>query len=63
MKHATHTPPTQKQLIQVGMSQSFASQLLAGKKMPSMTMAHRIEKATGFPVHAWLMISKKETAA
>jgi hypothetical protein len=63
MKHKTFTPPTQKQLIQAGMSQSFASQLLAGKKTPSMRMAHKIEKATGFPVHAWLMIPRKETAA
>ena len=63
MKHAIPDPPTQKQLIEVGMSQSFASQILAGKKTPSMRMAHKIERATGFPVHGWLTLHPNRDAA
>lgn len=47
--------PTQKQLREIGISQAYASELLAGKKVPSLAMAHRICVAFGYPAHEWLL--------
>ena len=45
--------PTQAQLKAIGISQSFASEILRGKKLPSLTMAVRIQKELGYPVTSW----------
>ena len=40
----------------LGISQPYASLLLAGKRLPSLELAIRIERATGglVPVHSWV---------
>lgn len=45
--------PTQAELVSIGVSQSYASELLAGKKTPSLKLAVRIFQRLGFPVTAW----------
>ncbi len=53
----TRTPiikPSYQALLAVGgISQPYASELAAGKKIPSLTVAQRIEAATGYPAGAW----------
>lgn len=55
-------PPTQRQLISIGISQSHASQLLAGLKSPSLEKAKQIQAVFGFPVDAWPMPKKGVSA-
>ena len=45
--------PRVTDLIRIGVSPGYASEILAGKKTPSLAMAKRIAAATGWPVDAW----------
>ena len=53
MDQRTVERPTQKQLIELGLSQSYASELLAGKKLPSLRVALKIQARLGYPVTEW----------
>lgn len=52
MKQRTDRP-THRELRALGISSGFASELAAGKKLPSLPTAQRIEAATGYPASAW----------
>jgi transcriptional regulator with XRE-family HTH domain len=45
--------PRVRDLIKIGISAGHASEMLSGKKSPSLEMARRIEVATGYPMSAW----------
>lgn len=45
--------PTQRQLRELGLSQSYASELLSGKKQPSLRTAMLIQTKLGYPVDRW----------
>ena len=47
------TKPRVTDLIRIGISSGHASEILSGKKTPSLAMAKRIAAATGWPVDAW----------
>lgn len=53
MKTQEIVKPTQKQLIELGLSQSYASELTNGRKMPSLRVALKIQHKLGYPVTAW----------
>lgn len=53
MKAKEIVKPTQKQLCEIGLSQSYASELLNGKKLPSLRVATLIASKLGYPVTAW----------
>ena len=46
--------PRVRDLIAIKISAGYASELLSGKKLPSIEMAKRIEAGTGYPATAWL---------
>jgi transcriptional regulator with XRE-family HTH domain len=54
MKRRT-AKPTMHELRQLGISQSYASELAAGKKVPSLKLAQRIEHTTGYPAVLWAL--------
>lgn len=45
--------PTQAELIALGISQPYASELARGKKLPSLRVAQQVEGALGYPAGAW----------
>lgn len=53
-----HTPATLKQsdLVGIGLSQSYASELLNGVKTPSFKVALEIERAFGIAPAEWLFV-------
>ena len=53
MDQKTVEKPTQKQLIELGLSQSYASELLNARKLPSLRVALKIQHALGYPVTEW----------
>ena len=55
MSQKTIQRPTQKQLIELGLSQSYASEILAGKKTPSLKLAKLIQDALGYPALEWMV--------
>ena len=55
-------PPTFRQLHDIGISLGHASELAAGKKMPSLGLAKKIEASLGWPVGNW-PIERERTAA
>lgn len=60
MKRHIPDKPTNKQLIALGLSRSYASELVNGLKLPSLMWARTIEGATGYPAGAWRL--KSETS-
>ena len=59
VKPSTNGRPSNSQLTALGLSRSYASELVKGKKLPSLLVAQRIEAALGYPASAWRL----ETAA
>jgi hypothetical protein len=53
MSTKTAPKPTQTRLKELGLSQAYASELAAGKKIPSWRTAKMIEEATGYPMASW----------
>jgi len=53
MRTKTPEKPTNAQLVAMGLSKSYASELLAGKKLPSLHVALRIQAELGYPVTEW----------
>jgi transcriptional regulator with XRE-family HTH domain len=45
--------PTSEQIRALGVEQSYAWRLAHGKAQPSLGLALKIERATGYPVNAW----------
>ena len=46
--------PNQKDIAkQLGVSEAFLSMLASGRRLPSMSVASRIQKELGIPVEAW----------
>lgn len=53
MKSNAAAKPTNAQLIALGLSPSYASELVNGRKLPSLAKAQTIEAAYGYPAGAW----------
>lgn len=53
MDAPNRTPPTQRELVGLGITQAYASMLLAGKRTPSLELAKRIEATFGYPATCW----------
>lgn len=53
MKAHSIEKPTNAQLVALGLSRSYASELVNGKKLPSWATASMIERELGFPMNAW----------
>lgn len=51
------TKPTMRELMDLGVSQPYSSELAAGKKLPSLKLAQKVEDALGYPAGAWRLIS------
>lgn len=56
----TKTPekPTNAQLVALGLSKSYASELVNGHKMPSLALAQRLEATLGYPANAWRLAGR-----
>ncbi len=52
-KQPTNGRPSNAQLIALGLSKSYASELVNGKKLPSLGTALKIQSAFGYPVTEW----------
>ena len=63
MKRHIPDKPTNKQLIALGLSRSYASELVNGHKLPSLAKAQQIEAATGYPVGAWRLAPQTSEAS
>lgn len=50
-------------VAKLGMSRSYASELVKRKKTPSLEMAARIEREFGVPLSAWITASADQDAA
>lgn len=55
--------PSHRDLRALGLSQAYASELAAGKKIPSLATAQRIEGALGYPAGAWRLGETAQNAA
>lgn len=50
-------------IARTGLSASFVSELLSGKRVPSLAVAERIEEAFGIPATAWMRHAREMSAA
>ena len=55
MKPINRPKPTGRQLMQLGLSQSYASELANGHKLPSLRTAQMIEECLGYPANRWAL--------
>ncbi len=52
MKHRSDKP-SYRELRDLGIASGYASDLAAGKRLPSLSLAQRIEAVLGYPASAW----------
>jgi plasmid maintenance system antidote protein VapI len=50
-------------LTALGLSRSYAFELIKGTRKPSLEVAVRIEQALGIPASSWLLGARGEAAA
>lgn len=54
MSEAPQEQPTARELREkLGLSKGYASDLISGKRRPSLELAFRIERELGVPVSRW----------